>query len=63
MSSTPQIAYFPMEVALRPEMPTYSGGLDMLAGDRLRSAADLEVPLIGITRLHRRGYAQDSCSS
>ncbi len=45
-----------MEVALNPEMPTYSGGLGMLAGDHLRSAADLEVPLVGITLLHRLGY-------
>ncbi len=56
MNSTPRIAYFSMEVALQPEMPTYSGGLGMLAGDHLRSAADLEVPLIGITLLHRQGY-------
>lgn len=58
MNSAPRIAYFSMEVALRPEMPTYSGGLGMLAGDHLRSAADLEVPLIGITLLHRQGYFQ-----
>jgi len=45
-----------MEVALAPDIPTYSGGLGMLAGDHLRSAADLEVPLVGITLLHRQGY-------
>lgn len=56
MKAMPHIAYFSMEMALRPEMPTYSGGLGILAGDHLRSAADLEVPLVGITLLHRQGY-------
>jgi len=45
-----------MEIALRSEIPTYSGGLGVLAGDMLRSAADLEIPMIGITLVHRRGY-------
>jgi starch phosphorylase len=56
VKSSPEIAYFSMEVALAPDIPTYSGGLGMLAGDHLRSAADLEVPLVGITLLHRQGY-------
>lgn len=56
MNGTPHIAYFSMEIALAPDIPTYSGGLGMLAGDHLRSAADLEVPLVGITLLHRQGY-------
>jgi glycogen phosphorylase len=54
--NTSRIAYFTMELALDPEMRTYSGGLGVLAGDTLRSAADLEVPLIGVTLLHRHGY-------
>src|SRR5574337_590990 len=41
---------------LEPAMPTYAGGLGVLAGDTLRSAADLEVPMVGVTLLHRRGY-------
>lgn len=45
-----------MEIALEPGMPTYSGGLGILAGDTLRSAADLKIPLIAVTLLHRRGY-------
>jgi len=45
-----------MEIAIRPEMPTYSGGLGVLAGDTLRSAADLDLPLIAFTLLHRKGY-------
>lgn len=51
-----QIAYFSMEIALRPEMPTYAGGLGILAGDILRAAADLDVPLVGVTLVHRKGY-------
>ncbi len=50
------IAYFSMEVGIDPSVPTYSGGLGVLAGDTLRAAADLKVPMIGITLLHRRGY-------
>ena len=45
-----------MEVGLDPRIPTYSGGLGVLAGDTLRSAADLHVPTVGVTLLHRRGY-------
>jgi glucan phosphorylase len=51
-----QIAYFSMEIAVAPEIPTYSGGLGILAGDFLRSAADHGVPMVGITLLHRKGY-------
>lgn len=52
----PAIAYFSMEIGLEPAIPTYAGGLGVLAGDILRSAADLEVPMIGVTLLHRKGY-------
>lgn len=37
-------------------MPTYSGGLGVLAGDTIRSAADLDVPMVAVSLLHRRGY-------
>lgn len=50
------VAYFSMEIALDAEIPTYSGGLGVLAGDILRSAADLGVPMVGVTLLHRKGY-------
>jgi starch phosphorylase len=53
---TPRVAYFSMEIALDPSMPTYSGGLGMLAGDTLRSAADLGVRMVAVTLLHRKGY-------
>jgi len=52
----PRIAYFSMEVALRKEIPTYSGGLGVLAGDTLRSAADLELPMVAVTLVSRQGY-------
>src|SRR6516164_2418462 len=51
-----KIAYFSMEIALAPAIPTYSGGLGVLAGDTLRSAADLGVPMVGVTLVHRKGY-------
>src|SRR5690606_14766508 len=51
-----RIAYFSMEVALESGMPTYSGGLGVLAADLLRSAADAGLALVGVTLLHRRGY-------
>jgi glycogen phosphorylase len=50
------IAYFTMEIALRPEMHTYSGGLGVLAGDTARSCADLELPIVFVTLIHRQGY-------
>jgi starch phosphorylase len=50
------VAYFSMEVAVDPAIPTYNGGLGILAGDTLRAAADLSVPMIGMTLLYRKGY-------
>jgi starch phosphorylase len=50
------IAYFSMEIALESGIPTYSGGLGVLAGDTLRAAADLGLPMVGVTLLHRQGY-------
>jgi len=53
---TETVAYFSMEIALRDDIPTFSGGLGVLAGDYLRSAADLGVPAIGVTLLYHRGF-------
>jgi starch phosphorylase len=53
---SPLVAYFSMEIGLESGMPTYSGGLGVLAGDTIRSAADLEVPMVAVSLLHRRGY-------
>jgi starch phosphorylase len=51
-----RVAYFSMEIALRSEIPTYAGGLGILAGDTLRSAADLELPMVAVTLVSRAGY-------
>ena len=56
LPTPPEIAYFSMEIGLDPAMPTYSGGLGILAGDTLRAAADLGVPIVGVTLLHRKGH-------
>ncbi|MDP2718370.1 MAG: alpha-glucan family phosphorylase [Dehalococcoidia bacterium] len=45
-----------MEFAVHPEIPTYTGGLGILAGDTIRAAADMGLPAVGITLLHRKGY-------
>ena len=54
--STRRVAYFTMEVALDPALPTYSGGLGVLAGDTLRSFADLKIPAVGVSLLYWNGY-------
>src|SRR3546814_19471818 len=51
-----RIAYFSMEIALRPAMHTYSGGLGVLAGDTARSCADLGLPVVFVTLDSREGY-------
>ncbi len=56
MNDQRTIAYFSMEIALEAEMPTYSGGLGILAGDTIRSAADLRVPMVAVSLVHRKGY-------
>src|SRR5215203_2797692 len=55
-STRSTVAYFSMEICLEQAIPTYSGGLGVLAGDTLRSAADIGVPLVAVTLLHRKGY-------
>ena len=56
LTGGPRVAYFSMEIAIDPNLPTYSGGLGVLAGDTLRAAADLGVPMVAVTLLYRRGY-------
>jgi starch phosphorylase len=56
MPSDRLIAYFSMEIALTEGMPTYAGGLGILAGDTLLAAADMKLPMVGVTLLHRKGY-------
>ena len=55
-TSEQKIAYFSMEVGLKSNMPTYSGGLGILAGDTLKSAADLALPVVAVTILTKKGY-------
>lgn len=53
---TSAIAYFSMEIGLEPSVPTYSGGLGVLAGDTIRAAADVGLPMVALTLAHRQGY-------
>ncbi len=50
------IAYFSMEIGIKSEIPTYSGGLGVLAGDTIRSCADLRIPMVAVTLVSRKGY-------
>ena len=52
----PLVAYFSMEFGLTECLPIYSGGLGVLAGDHLKSASDLGVPLVGVGLLYQKGY-------
>jgi glycogen phosphorylase len=56
LTGEPKIAYFSMEIGVHNDIPTYSGGLGVLAGDTIRSAADLELPMVAVTLLSRKGY-------
>ena len=52
----PKIAYFSMEIGLKDDIPTFSGGLGVLAGDTVKSAADLNLPFVAVTLISRKGY-------
>lgn len=56
----PKIAYFSMEIGIQNDMHTYSGGLGVLAGDTIRSAADLKLPMVAVTLLSRKGYFEQA---
>jgi len=56
MAQAEIIAYFSMEIGLEADIPTYSGGLGMLAGDTVRSAADAGLPMVAVSLVHRQGY-------
>ncbi len=55
-TAIPRIAYFSMEIALQDVIPTYSGGLGVLAGDTIRSCVDLNIPVVAVTLISRKGY-------
>jgi len=54
--SSTKIAYFSMEFGIHESVPVYSGGLGVLAGDHLKSASDLGLPLVGVSLMYREGY-------
>lgn len=56
MNNHRKIAYFSMEIGIAEAMPTYSGGLGVLAGDTVLAAADLKVPMVAVSLIHRKGY-------
>ena len=53
-----KIAYFSMEIGIESDIPTYSGGLGVLAGDVIRSSADLLIPMVAVTLVNRKGYVR-----
>ncbi len=59
----PKIAYFSMEIGLTDDIPTYSGGLGILAGDTVKSAADLCLPFVAVTLISRKGYFRQELDS
>jgi starch phosphorylase len=56
LNTKAKIAYFSMEIGIEENIPTYSGGLGILAGDTLKSCADLSIPVVGVTLLSEKGY-------
>jgi starch phosphorylase len=56
LGGKPKIAYFSMEIGIDENIPSYSGGLGILSGDTIKSCADLNVPVVGITLLSENGY-------
>lgn len=63
MAGTDTIAYFSMEIGRAEAIPTYSGGLGMLAGDTVRSAADASLPMVAVSLVHRKGYFRQRLDS
>lgn len=62
-TTEPKIAYFSMEIGIRDEIPTYSGGLGVLAGDTVKSSADLKLPFVAVTLISRKGYFRQELDS
>ncbi len=56
LTKEPKIAYFSMEIGIHNDIPTYSGGLGVLAGDTIRTASDLKIPMVAVTLLCKKGY-------
>jgi starch phosphorylase len=62
-STLTRVAYFSMEFALSEALPIYSGGLGNVAGDQLKAASDLGVPVVGVGLLYQRGYFRQSIAA
>ncbi len=56
LTKEPKIAYFSMEIGIQNDIPTYSGGLGVLAGDTIRASADLKLPMVAVTLLTKKGF-------
>jgi len=56
------VVYLSMEIALESDIPTYAGGLGGLAGDTIRSAADLGIEMVAVSLVHRKGYFHQTLS-
>ncbi len=56
LTREPKIAYFSMEIGIQNDIPTYSGGLGVLAGDTIRSSADLKLPMVAVSLISKKGY-------
>ncbi|MBI1912388.1 MAG: alpha-glucan family phosphorylase [Deltaproteobacteria bacterium] len=63
LTTESKIAYFSMEIGFRNDIPTYSGGLGVLAGDTIKSAADLNLPMVAVTLLYSKGYFRQELDS
>ncbi|MBI5888346.1 MAG: alpha-glucan family phosphorylase [Deltaproteobacteria bacterium] len=63
ITDEPKIAYFSMEIGFRSDIPTYSGGLGVLAGDTIKSASDLNLPMVAVTLIHRKGFFKQTLDS
>src|SRR3972149_4397760 len=63
MNNEVKIAYFSMEIGISNNIPTYSGGLGVLAGDTIKSGADLKIPLVAVTLLSKKGYFRQDIDS
>ena len=56
MNGERTVTYSSMEIGIDSAMPIYSGGLGVLGGDMIRSAADLKVPMVAVILFYRKGY-------
>jgi starch phosphorylase len=63
MNNEVKIAYFSMEIGISNNIPTYSGGLGVLAGDTIKSGADLKIPMVAVTLLSKKGYFRQDIDS